>query len=138
MYRKIFFMCVSQYGDTTRHDGLHEHGVELSTRGLLRRQDYMECACRSTYTLHSLYLLLWAKFGTFCVSLLTQPDVEQHIHGPIISKEVPLRSYCLSQLQSVWYHIRNNLNIFDEQRSFLVMQAMWNFYKVSILTYTYS
>ena len=90
----------------------------------------MKHACRGTYTLHSLYLLLWANFGTFCMALLTQPDAEEKIHGHIISINLSLRNYCVSQLKMLWKHIRDNLGLSEEQRSFFVMDAMTKIYEV--------
>ena len=62
----------------------YDCGVELSPEGLFGQPDYVMHATRGTYTLHSLYLLLWANFGTFCMALLTQLGAEAAIHGPII------------------------------------------------------
>ena len=90
----------------------------------------MKHATRGMYTLHSLYLLLWANFGAFCMALLTQPEAEAAIYGPIISKRLSVRQYCVSQLRTVWKHIRKNLGLSDEERSFLVMCCTKRFYKV--------
>ncbi len=79
---------------------------------------------RGTLTLHSLYLLLWANFGSFCIALLTQPDAYENIRGHVISSWQPLRRYCLSQLRTVWMHICNNMDLSLEQRSFFIMEAM--------------
>ena len=90
----------------------------------------MKHATRGTYTLHSLYLLLWANFGAFCIALLTQPEAEASIHGLIISKRLPVRHYCVSQLRTVWMHMRNNLHLTDEEQSFLIMCCTNRLYKV--------
>ena len=112
-------------------DGLqYDSGVELSSNGIFGRLEYMDFACRGTYSLHSLYLLLWANFGAFCISLLTQPNADECIHGSIISKNISLRSYCLHQLQLLWLLIRNCLNLSDEGRSFFIKEVLWNFYEV--------
>ena len=108
--------------------------MELSSEGLFGRQDYLKHATRGTYTLHSLYLLLWASFGAFCMALLTQPEAETAIHGPIISERLSVRHYCVTQLRTVWMHIRNNLGLLDEQRSFLLMCCTNRLYEVNIHT----
>lgn len=54
---------------------LYDCGVELTADGHYGRPDYIAHATRGTYTLHSLYFLLWANFGAFCISLLTQTEV---------------------------------------------------------------
>lgn len=129
----VTFILSLQYNTTVHRDGLlYDCGVELSPEGQFGRQDYRKHACRGTYTLHSLYLLLWANFGSFCMALLTQPDSDQRIHGCIISEWLSLRHYCVSQLRTLWMHIRNNLGLSEEQRSFFVMRAMTKLYQVRI------
>ena len=121
----------TKYNAKINLDGLlYNCGVELSPEGLFGRQDYVKHATRGTYTLHSLYLLLWANFGAFCIALLTQPKAEADIHGPIISKRLSVRDYCISQLRTVWMHMRNNLHLSDEERSFLVTACTNRLHKV--------
>ena len=77
------FICtVTQYNSKISPDGLqYDCGVELTAQGEIGRLDYHKHAGRGTYTLHSLYLLLWANFGAFTMSLLTLPDADVKIHG---------------------------------------------------------
>ena len=120
------------YSSKINKDGLlYDCGVELTPDGQFGRQDYHKHAGRGTYTLHSLYLLLWANFGAFCMALLVLPDADRTIHGPLISECLSVRHYCISQLRTVWMHIRNNLGISDEERSFLIMRCMKTLYEVS-------
>ena len=120
------------YSSKINKDGLlYDCGVELTPDGQFGRQDYHKHASRGTYTLHSLYLLLWANFGAFCMALLVLPDADRTIHGPLISEWLSVRHYCISQLRTVWMHIRNNLGISDEERSFLIMRCMKTLYEVS-------
>ena len=120
------------YNNKINKDGLlYDCGVELSPEGQFGRQDYLKHANRGTYTLHSLYLLLWANFGSFCMALLVHPDADRTIHGPLISDWLSVRHYCVSQLRTVWMHMRNNLGLSDEERSFLVMRCMNRLYEVS-------
>ena len=120
-----------QYDTKVKPDGLHyDCGVELSPDGQFARQDYLKHAGRGTYTLHSLYLLLWANFGAFCVGLLTQPDYDKQLHGTVISDWLSIRHYCVSQLRTIWLFMRNNLNISDEERSFFLTRCMMKFYEV--------
>lgn len=111
---------------------MYDCGVELTPDGHFGRQDYKNHACRGTYTLHSLYLLLWANFGSFCMALLTQPDSDQRIRGHIISEKLSLRDYFVAQLKDLWVHFQNNLGLSEEQRSFFVMTAMSKFHQVYI------
>ena len=123
-----------QYDSKIKPEGLlYDCGVELTAEGQLGRQDYKKHANRGTFTLHSLYFLLWANFGSFCISLLTQPEAEANLHGPIISEWLSVRHYCVSQLRTMWLHMRNNLGLSDEERSFLVMKLMWRFCEVNKL-----
>ena len=104
--------------------------MELSPEGQFGQPDYVKHATRGTYTLHSLYLLLWANFGAFCMALLTQPRAEVAIHGPIISNWLSARHYCVSQLRTIWMHIQTNLGLSDEERSLLVMRCTMRLYEV--------
>ena len=108
----------------------YDCGVELSPDGQYGREDYKEHATRGTYTLHSLYLLLWANFGTLCMALLTQPNAEKAILGGVLSEWHSVRHYCVSQLRTVWMHIQNNLSLLNEERSFLVMCCTKRLYEV--------
>lgn len=104
--------------------------MELTPEGQFGRQEYMKHATRGTYTLHSLYLLLWANFGTFCLALLTQPEAEAGICGPIISPWLSVRHYCATQLRNMWMHMRNNLGLSDEERSFFIFCCTKQLYEV--------
>ena len=105
------------------------YGTELSLEGQFARKDYAQHACRGTYTLHSLYLLLWANFGAFCMALLTQKGKEDHIRG-IVTKEVSIRHFCISQLKAHWKHICNGMGLCEEQRAVFVTQALHRLYQV--------
>ena len=115
--------------------------MELSADGQYGRQEYVKHATRGTYTLHSLYLLLWANFGTLCMALLTQPEAKAAIHGPIISSWQSVKHYCVSQLRTIWTHMQNNLHLLNEERSFLVMCCTKRLYEVCAIlpsrTYVY-
>ena len=120
------------YKSKVTKDGLlYDCGVVLSPEGEFGRPDYNQHANRGTYNLHSLYLILFVNFGSFCIAMLTQPDAQKNIHGPLISRWLSVRHYCVSQLRSIWLHIRNNLGISAEERSFLIMKCMMRFYKVN-------
>ena len=128
-----FFFFHYQYDAKINPEGLlYDCGVEFSPDGKYGHQDYMKHASRGTYTLHSLYLLLWANFGAFCVALLTQPDSDDKIHGNLISDWISVRHYCVSQLRTLWMHMRNNLSLSEEERTFFVMRAMKKFYEVQL------
>ena len=112
----------------------YDCGVELSADGQYGRKEYVKHATRGTYTLHSLYLLLWANFGTLCMALLTQPKAEAAIRGGVLSSWQSVRHYCVSQLRTVWMHMQNNLVLSDEERSFLVMCCTKRLYEVAMLS----
>ena len=126
--------CQTKYDAKINPDSLlYDCGVELTCAGLFGRQDYVKHATRGTYTLHSLYLLHWANLGAFCMALLTQPEAKGGIHGPIISESLPVRHYCVNQLQTVWKHMQKNLSLLDEERSFLVTCCTYKLYEVCTL-----
>ena len=111
---------------------LYDCGVELTAEGQYGQPDYHRHATRGTYSLHSLYLLLWANFGAFCFSLLTHPNSQSEIHGTIISKSQNIRHYCVSQVKRMWMYLKNNLSLSDEERSFFVTRCLMNIYEVRV------
>ena len=120
-----------QYNSKISPNGLqYDCGVELTAEGEFGRSDYLKHAGRGTYTLHSLYLILWANFGAFTMALLTQPDADAQIHGNLISEQLSIRHYCMSQLRALWQHMRNNLALSDEERTLFVNQCLEMFLKV--------
>lgn len=64
------------------------------------------------------------------MSLLTLPDADAKIHGPIISDWQSVRHYCVSQLRTVWQHLRNNLGLTEEERTFFVNRCLKTFHEV--------
>ena len=72
------------------------------------------------------------------MALLTQPMSQKKVHGPIISEWQAVRHYCLSQLRTVWMHMRNNLSMSDEERAFFITQCLMNLYEVGINSECYN
>lgn len=114
-------------------DVFYNVGVKLSSDGQYGHQDYLKHASRGTLSLHSLYLLLWSNFSAFCIALLTQSQSENLLCGKLFSERVDVKHFCLSQLQSSWKHMRNNLNLTEEERTLFVKQAMIKFQMVKVL-----
>ena len=50
--------------------------------------------------------------------------------GHIISDWQPLRHFCLEQLRRIWLFLRCNLQLSDEERSFLILQALHHLFEV--------
>ena len=113
-----------QYGGKVAEGRLYDCGVELSADGKYGRPDYLPHATRGTLNLHSLHLILWANFSAFSMALLTQPDAQQKISGPVISSWQSVRHYCVSQLRSVWLHMGSNMKLSLEEQSFFIMKCM--------------
>ncbi len=67
------------------------------------------------------------------MSLLTLPNADARIHGPLISDRQSVRHYCVSQLRTVWQHLRNNLGLSEEERTFFVNQCLMTFHEVVII-----
>ncbi len=124
-----------QYDSKVSPEGLlYDCGVELTAQGEFGRSDYTKHANRGTYTLHSLYLLLLTNFGAFTMSLLALPNADAKIQGPLISDRQSVRHYCVSQLRTVWQHLRNNLGLSEEERTFFVNQCLNTFHEVVIVS----
>ena len=109
----------------------YDLGVELTEEGLYAQHNYLQHATRGTLSLHSCYLLLWTNFAAFCVCLLTQREAEQKLSGHILSDSLSTRSYCASQLQKLWAHLRNGLAISDDERLLLVKGCLNQFFEVN-------
>ena len=71
------------------------------------------------------------------MSLLTLPDADakSKIHGPLISPGwQSIQHYCVSQLRTVWQHLRNNLGLSEEERTFFVNQCLVTYHEVCIVS----
>ena len=53
--------------------------------------------------------------------------------GHILSDWMSIRDYCMTQLRTVWFHMRTNMSFGDEERSFFIMSSMYRLFMVSIL-----
>eukprot|EP00117_Sycon_ciliatum_P002930 scpid215/ scgid3933/ E3 ubiquitin-protein ligase RNF213 len=124
------FLTGNMYPNKVSANGLqYDCGCELNADGEYGRSDYTTHCTRGNLTLPSRYLLLWANYGAFCVSLLTQDGAYDGLRGPVISEWQSVRHYCISQVRTAWLLMRTNLNLNDEERSFFVVQAMANLQK---------
>lgn len=94
----------------------------------------MKHATRGTLSLQSLYLLLWANAGSFCIGLLTDASAEDKMKGSVFPEDLSIRSFCMKQLKTLWGHLSGSMGISVEERSFLVSRSMWNLLKVSFYT----
>lgn len=116
-----------QVDDQRLSDPWHyDCGVELTSDGDYGRDYYVE-----RISLHSQYLLLFVNFASFCISLFTQKMATDMLSGPVISKLLAPRHYCLAQLQTVWNHIQINLGLSLEDASHLIMRTLLCFLQVS-------
>ena len=68
------------------------------------------------------------------MSLLTLSDTEAKVHGNLISKKKSIRHFCVSQLKALWQHMRNNLALSEEERTFFVNQCLYTFHEVNSFT----
>ena len=126
----LVHLCSLQFEGKITKDRLYDCGVELSPDGTYGRPDYIPHATRGTLSLQSLYLLLWANFGAFCMALITQPDGHERISGPVISSWQHIRHYCVSQLRGLWWHMSHSLQLSTEEQSFFIMKSMLSLMEV--------
>lgn len=63
-------------------------------------------------------------------SALYKEDIIMPLAGHIISDWQPLRHFCMVQLRQIWLFMRSSLDLSDEERSFLIMQAMHRLFEV--------
>ena len=66
-------------------------------------------------------MLLWINVASFCVSLLTHDH--ERLSG-ILSSQVSMEEYCVSQLRYLWYFMKTNMQLTDEELSYLMMMCM--------------
>jgi len=55
--------------------------------------------------------------------------------GRILSDWMSIRFYCMTQLRTVWLHMRTNMGLGDDERSFFIMRAMNTLFTVHILDF---
>ena len=77
-----------------------------------------------------MYLLLWANFCAFCVSLLTSQNAELQLTS-LLSDDLPVRALCVSRLRSLWTHMRNSLHVLDEGLAYLIQKCSEAIIRVS-------
>ena len=58
---------------------LYDCGILLNEDGEFGRPDYRDHD--SGLSLHSFYLVTWSTIGTLCMSLLTNPQAQEAVHG---------------------------------------------------------
>ncbi len=64
------------------------------------------------------------------MSMLTQPQAQHQIHGTVLSEWLSIRHYCFGQVQAMWLHISQNMNLSEEKRLFYITQAMYQLRQV--------
>ena len=78
----------------------------------------------SGLSLNSRCMLLWINAASFCVSLLTRD--RERLSGILsnTSSRAQIEEHCVSQLRHLWKFMRNNMQLTDEELSYLVMMCM--------------
>ena len=109
---------------------MYDCGLELTADGLLGRTSYNTRLKNGNFTLNSLYFLLWANFGCFCIGLLTQREFDNKLIPGIFSSWQPLRHYCFSYLNSMWLKLQSHLCLSEEERPFFVVCILEKFFEV--------
>ena len=118
---------------SSQNDGLvnakkgkpYEEGVQLSKDGL---SCFLQQSIRSSLNLNSRCMLLWINVASFCVYLLVQEG--EGLSG-ILSGRVPAEKYCIFQLRNIWNFMKSNMQLIDEELSYLVMMCTRRFLQVS-------
>ena len=92
-----------------------------------RLSHLVQSSTRKGLSLNSCCMLLWINVASFCLSLLTQ---EGETLSGILSSSVPVERYCVSELHHLWMFMRNNMQLTDEELSYLVMMCMRRYLQV--------
>lgn len=130
---KLFAHSSTQFdAPVSRQNGMfYNFGTGLQPKsGIYAKHSYLKHATRGTLNLHSLYLLLWANFCAFCVSLLTSQNAELQLTS-LLSDDLPVRALCVSRLRSLWTHMRNSLHVLDEGLAYLIQKCSEAIIRVS-------
>ena len=90
-------------------------------------RSFLQHSTRTGLSLNSRCMLLWINVASFCVSLLTR---DREMLSGILSNTVPMEGYCVSQLRHIWMFMRNNMQLTDEELSYLVMMCMRRYLQV--------
>ena len=114
----ILYFCAQNYGTVSVEEGRpYETGAQLTNDGMRR---LLLHSTRRTLSLNSHCMLLWINVASFCVSLLTQEG--ERLRG--IFSGTMQAEYCVSQLRHLWKLMRSNMQLTDEELSYLVMMCM--------------
>ena len=95
----------------------YQEGVQITTDELSR---LLQHSIGSGLSLNSRCMLLWINVAAFCVSLLTRS--RERLSG-ILSSTASMEEYCVYQLRHLWKLMRNNMQLTDEELSYLVMMC---------------
>ena len=129
----LFFLLIYNYvsvqsdGPVSINEGRpYQEGVKITTGELSR---LLQHSIGSGLSLNSRCMLLWINVASFCVALLTRDHERLSV---IISSEEPMEEYCVSQLRHLWKLMRNNMQLTDEELSYLVMMCMRRYLQVCV------
>ena len=106
------------------HPYYYDCGIELTSSG-----DYGNDFAydRDVLSLKAEYLMLFVNLSAFVISLYTQPNGEELIHGKVISQELPVRNYCAAQLFAVWHHLQQSMSMSVEDVALLLKISLETF-----------
>ncbi len=130
--RKLLFLKF-QYDSPVGPEGqFYGFGVELSNEGFYACMDTIQHVTRGTYSLHSLYSLLWANFSLLFVALLTQPGCVERLSGKLFSSGDTIVELCSAQMMRFWDLLCSGLSVSEEERSLLVTDCLNRLIEVSV------
>ena len=112
-------MCAQIDGPVSVEEGRpYQKGAQITNDDL---NNLLQHSIKRDLSLNSRCMLLWINVASFCVSLLTRD--RERLSGILASTE-PMEKYCVSQLRHIWKFMRNNMQLTDEELSYLVMICM--------------
>ena len=112
-------ICSQNDGTVSAKEGRpYETGAQITSDGM---KGLLLHSTRRTLCINSHCMLLWINVASFCVSLLTRKG--ERLMG-IFSGTVSVEGYCVSQLRHLWKLMRSNMQLTDEELSYLVMMCM--------------
>jgi hypothetical protein len=74
---------------------------------------------------HTLYFALWSSFAALGVSMVTQPNAQQQLHGNILlAPGQDVRQYVLGVIRATWQHLSLRVTPDSEKQCVLVLRTL--------------
>ena len=114
----------NQYDSAIMAAGIHyDCGCELDEDGEIPRNRGRPQ--RGPLSRHSLYFVLWSSYTALAASMVTQPDAERRLHGPVLSAPgQDVRQYMRGIIFSTWQHLATKVVRSSDELCVLALRTL--------------